>query len=192
MTEQDQKVFCPSCGELVEPLIMLTGGEELVHCSVCGIDLTKRTYARKAVDRILIADDSNVMRKYVAGLLVDRGAAKDVVESEDGRVFLSQLSGLLKNKAAVDLIILDVNMPVVNGIDAARTLRAIETGLKVERRIPILFLTIVRCDENFKKMMSLTKPAAYLNKGASQDKEEFGKRLLDVIDRIRGLSGVSA
>lgn len=188
MVEKSPKVFCPSCGEMVEPFVMITGGEERMHCSECGLDLSKKEFKKRVMDRILIADDSAIMRKQVSELVVSKGITKDIIESENGRTFLSQLSDLLKANAQVDLVILDVNMPVINGIDAARTVRALEAGLKRTRKIPILFFSIVKCDENFKKIMNLTKPSAYLNKGNSSDKEEFSRRLLDVIDRIRDIA----
>lgn len=188
MTAQIPKVFCPSCGIMVDPFVMITGGEERIHCTECGLDLSKKEFKKQGLDRVLIADDSAIMRKQVSEFMVNSGMAKDIIESENGRMFLSQLSDLLKVKATVDLIILDVNMPIINGIDAARTVRALETGLKLTRKIPILYFSIVKCDENFKKMMTLTKPSAYLNKGASPDKEEFSKRLIDVIDRIRDIA----
>ncbi len=188
MTEKIPKVFCPSCGEMVDPFVMITGGDERIHCTECGLDLSKKEFKKKVMDRILIADDSAIMRKQVSEFMVNSGITKDIIESENGRTFLSQLSDLLKAQASVDLIILDVNMPVINGIDAARTVMAIETGLKLSRKIPILFFSIVKCDENFKKMMNLTKPSAYLNKGNSSDRDEFSRRLLDVIGRIRDVA----
>lgn len=184
MTEQIPKIFCPSCGEMVDLFVMITGGEERIHCTQCGLDLSKKEFKKKIMDRILISDDSSIVRKQVAELVVNSGIAKDIIESENGRVFLSQLSDLLKNNASVNLIILDVNMPIINGIDAARTVRAIETGLKLTQKIPIVFFSVVKCDDNFKKIMNITKPSAYLNKGNSADKEQFGKRLLEVIDRL--------
>ncbi len=188
MADKIPKVFCPSCGEMVDPFIMITGGEERIHCTECGLDLSKKEFKKKVMDRILIADDSAIMRKQVSELVGSKGISKDIIDSENGRIFLSQLSDLMKANATVDLIILDVNMPVINGIDAARTVRALETGLKLSRKIPILFFSVVKCDENFKKVMNLTKPSAYLNKGNSADKEEFSRRLLDVIGRIRDIA----
>ncbi len=185
MTDRVPKVFCPSCGEMVDPFVMITGGEERIHCTECGLDLSQKEFKKKTMDRVLISDDSAITRKQVTELITSSGIAKDIIESENGRVFLSQLSELLKNKAQVDLIILDVNMPIINGIDAARTVRALEAGLKLAQKIPIVFFSVVKCDENFKKIMDITRPAAYLNKGNTADKEQFGKRLLDVINRIR-------
>lgn len=185
MPGQVPKVFCPSCGEMVDPFVMIAGGEERIHCTECGLDLSKKDFKKKTMDRILISDDSSVTRKQVTDLVAGKGIAHDIVESENGRIFLSQLSDLLKQQAPVDLIILDVNMPVINGIDAARTVRALETGLKLAHKIPIVFFSVVKCDEKFRKMMDITKPAAYLNKGNTADKEQFGKRLIEVIDRIR-------
>ncbi len=187
MSSQVPKVFCPSCGEPVDIFVMISNGEERIHCSECGLDLSKKVYKQEILNRIIIADDSTIMRKQVAEALINSRISIDLIESENGRAFLSRLSELFKNNLDVDLAILDVNMPIISGIDAARTMRAMETGLKKTKKIPIVFFSVVKCDDNFKKIMNLTKPAAYLNKGNSTDKEQFRKRLIDVIDRIHNV-----
>ena len=56
-------------------------------------------------------------------------------------------------------------MPVVNGVNAAIAMRAIEKGYDLKKPIPILFFTAKQCDETFKKVLSYTTPAKYINKG---------------------------
>ena len=68
--------------------------------------------------RILIADDSSVVRRGVCGIL---SAEKDLQicgEAKDGSEALQKARELLP-----DLILLDISMPGMNGLEVARRLR---------------------------------------------------------------------
>lgn len=79
---------------------------------------------------ILAVDDSASMRQMVAFTLKQGG--HEVVEAEDGQKALNAA----KSKA-FNLVISDVNMPVMDGISLIRELR----GLPSYRFTPILMLT---------------------------------------------------
>ncbi len=78
----------------------------------------------------MTVDDAATMRKMVAFTL--RGAGYTVVEAVDGNDALAQL-----RQRPVDLVITDVNMPGINGIDLVGRIRAMATL----RAVPILLLT---------------------------------------------------
>lgn len=78
----------------------------------------------------MTVDDAATMRKMVAFTL--RGAGYQTVEAPDGQVALSMLQ-----TQKVDLVISDVNMPGMNGIDLVRHIRQ----LPHMRTVPILMLT---------------------------------------------------
>ncbi len=80
--------------------------------------------------KILAVDDSVTMRQLVKMTLTQSGY--DVVEAEDGAKGLEKAS-----TAAFDLVLSDVNMPVMNGLDLVRSLRK----LAQYRFTPILLLT---------------------------------------------------
>ena len=79
---------------------------------------------------ILIVDDSVSMRQMVTFTL-QQGGYK-VIESEHGQDALNKLAG-----ATVDLILTDLNMPVMDGITLIRNVRK-QPALKSK---PILMLT---------------------------------------------------
>jgi two-component system chemotaxis response regulator CheY len=79
---------------------------------------------------ILAVDDSKTMRDMVSFTL--RKAGFDVAEAEDGQAALSKLS-----TKKFDLIITDLNMPVMDGITLIKNVRA--GG--AHRGVPILILT---------------------------------------------------
>lgn len=79
---------------------------------------------------ILAVDDSASMRQMVAFTLKEDG--HEVVEAEDGQKALNAAKG-----KAFNLVISDVNMPVMDGISLIRELR----GLPSYKFTPILMLT---------------------------------------------------
>jgi two-component system chemotaxis response regulator CheY len=81
--------------------------------------------------KVLVVDDSSSIRQRVSAALV--GAGFEVVAAVDG------LDGLAKLGAAKDLalVIADINMPRLNGLDMISRIRADEKTAA----IPILVLT---------------------------------------------------
>lgn len=79
---------------------------------------------------ILMVDDASTMRKLIGFTL--RGAGYDAVEASDGHQALEVLAS--RN---VDLVVSDINMPVMNGIELTRRIRK----TSVHRNTPILILT---------------------------------------------------
>ena len=78
--------------------------------------------------RILIVDDEQDIRRVLRLVLESRGY--EVVEMEDGVSAVDYLVG----DATVDLVIMDIMMPEMSGVDATVKIRRFST-------VPILFLT---------------------------------------------------
>ena len=68
--------------------------------------------------RALIIDDSRFVRSYLRGLLQAKGI--DCVEAADGQAALNQLH----IGEHFDLVLLDWNMPVMNGLETLQNIRA--------------------------------------------------------------------
>jgi two-component system chemotaxis response regulator CheY len=79
---------------------------------------------------VLTVDDSKTMREMVSFTL--KSAGYSVVEAEDGQKAIE-----VAGKNSVDLVITDLNMPVMNGIDLIKSLRKTPQY----SRTPILMLT---------------------------------------------------
>ena len=79
---------------------------------------------------ILIVDDSESIREVVSFTLDNAGY--EVIVAVDGQDALKHFDG--KN---IDLLLTDLHMPVMNGIELIKEVRKIEAYA----RIPILFLT---------------------------------------------------
>jgi two-component system chemotaxis response regulator CheY len=80
--------------------------------------------------RILTVDDSKTMRDMVSFTL--RKAGFEVNEAEDGKKALTVL-----NANRIDLIITDLNMPIMDGISLIKNVRSSAQ----HRGVPILILT---------------------------------------------------
>jgi CheY-like chemotaxis protein len=73
--------------------------------------------------RVLIVDDASVNRKLMMRLLKNQGHYCD--EAEDGLVAVQQVANALKAGNPYDTILMDFEMPVMNGPTAAQKIRAL-------------------------------------------------------------------
>jgi CheY-like chemotaxis protein len=81
--------------------------------------------------RILVVDDNRTNQIVARAILEAAGAAVDV--ADDGRHALERLSG-----EAFDLVLMDVHMPRMDGVEALARIRAGEGG---RRDVPVIALT---------------------------------------------------
>jgi two-component system chemotaxis response regulator CheY len=86
----------------------------------------------------LVVDDFSTMRRIVRNLLKELGYA-NVDEAEDGAMALSKL-----RNESFDFVISDWNMPVMDGLDMLKTMRA-DAALA---KLPVLMVTAEAKKEN--------------------------------------------
>ncbi len=188
MAADSDKLYCPSCGEKVEYFVMLSEGDEIKHCSVCGLILheeaAEEQTSLKTLQHVVAAEDNALLLKTVTRMLQDKKISKTVDASKNGEEFIETVVNRVKSNKPISLVILDVNMPILNGINAAVIFRAIEKGYGKKRPTPILFFTSYKCDDTFKKVLKYCKPAKYINKGTGSSPEEFAERLYQVVFQL--------
>lgn len=68
--------------------------------------------------KVLIVDDSRTMRRLLSSFISP--VTEDIAEAGDGRDAL----GVLEREAPFDLALVDWDMPVMNGLDLVKTVRA--------------------------------------------------------------------
>lgn len=105
--------------------------------------------------KIAIADDHPLFRRGMAAMLRDIEDVELVIEAGDGEELLDKLAG-----ADVDVLLLDLSMPVMDGIEATRQLR------QHYPHIRILILTM-HDEEDLMDCLREEGAAGYLLKNAS-------------------------
>jgi len=116
--------------------------------------------------KILAVDDSKTMRDMVTFTL--RQAGFDVMEAADGQKALDAMNG-----SKFDLIITDINMPVMDGITLIKNVR---TGTS-HRGVPILILT-TESDDAKKAAGKSAGATGWLVKPFNPDK------LVELVNRV--------
>jgi two-component system, chemotaxis family, chemotaxis protein CheY len=93
-----------------------------LHADICKVSI-----------RALIVDDSSVMRKIVERSLRQAGIdLSEVFQAANGAEALSTLK-----ENPVDLILCDINMPVMDGIEFIKQLPSIESA----KNVPVVMIT---------------------------------------------------
>jgi CheY-like chemotaxis protein len=108
--------------------------------------------------QIWAAGFSGPVRDWFGGEL-GRAAEVDARAFRNGEELLMALSESLGKNRVPDLIILDLRLPVINGINSAVAVRAYELGFNRHERIPMVFLFDPPESSNFDKVLSFCQPA---------------------------------
>jgi len=104
---------------------------------------------------VLIVDDSSVMRKIVGRSLRQAGLdVGQVLEASNGSEALS-----LARENSLDLILSDINMPLMDGLEFVKQLRGIESA----QRTPVVMITTEAGEAHVVQALSLGA-SAYIRK----------------------------
>jgi CheY-like chemotaxis protein/HPt (histidine-containing phosphotransfer) domain-containing protein len=123
----------------VRPVELLKVLTEVLKISPSKTASVERKWVEKPAEavqplKILVAEDTHFNQKFIQRLLERWG--HDVVVVENGRLVIEKLS-----ETSFDLILMDVQMPIMDGYEAARAVRAAESGKDAEHHIPIVAMT---------------------------------------------------
>ena len=135
------------------------------HESTRGVRRTRRS--RPGRTKILIADDHPMLRRGIRELLERESDFQVVAEAGDGEE-AARLTGKLKP----DVVIMDVSMPRVSGLEATRQIKSEHPA------IAVLVLTIYD-DEEYIVGLLEAGAAGYLLKSA------YGQELVQAIRSVR-------
>ena len=119
--------------------------------------------------RVLVAEDEKINQIYMSHLL--RGAGHEVVLASNGREALARL-----HEEACDIVLMDVRMPVLDGLEACRQIREGAVG-EGRREVPVVALTAYATQ---------TDDPAYRDAGvtASVTKPTDERKLLSLIEEL--------
>ena len=82
---------------------------------------------------VLAVDDDMINLKLLKSMLMKTGNVAEVIEAGNG----SDAIGILKSRNDIDIILLDIIMPIMNGIEMLKVVRADENLMQ----LPIIVLT---------------------------------------------------
>ena len=120
--------------------------------------------------RVLIVDDSSVMRKIVDRSLRQAGLEiTEVIEASNGAEALARVQ-----ETRVDLILSDINMPTMDGLELVRQLQALDNA----KGVPIVMITTEAGETHVVQALS-SGARGYIRKPFSPD--QIKERLIPLL-----------
>ena len=120
--------------------------------------------------KILVVDDSSTMRQLIKMMLA-KHASCNISEAVDGQDAFEKING-----SSFDLILTDINMPMMDGLKLVSMVRRDE----VHKDIPIVIITTEGAQEDRQRALSLGANA-YITKPIQAPQ---------VINTVKGLLGI--
>jgi two-component system invasion response regulator UvrY len=111
--------------------------------------------------RVLIADDHRIVREGLKQVLADAPDMQVVAEAQAGEEVLAQVGALMAG-AGLDLVLLDIAMPGLDGLDVLQALK------REHPRLPVLMLSTYPERQYAVRCIRLGA-CGYLNKSADPD-----------------------
>jgi CheY-like chemotaxis protein len=179
--------YCLCCDEQVPFSVIERLGKKEIKCDYCGfvLDVQKPPDLGKSGERgyALIADDSKYTRRIIEDILKEKHFPGRIESFENGAALISAYAKLLSEKKPVAVAIIDLNMPLMDGLTAAATLRTFESQ-KNAGRVPIVFFSGEKADEDLKRKMEELAPAIYVNKATDPDPDKLAKRVEELVSFV--------
>jgi DNA-binding NarL/FixJ family response regulator len=177
--------YCPSCGKDVPFYTMNSSSGELDRCEYCSMEIhdVEDDHAPMSVGKVYVVEDTALIREMIKDIIISKDLAQEVKTCVNGAEFLAYFTRDLIKKSPPGIIMLDVVMPTLNGINTAIALRSVEKAFGM-RLTPILFFTVKEVDDTFKKILKYASPAMYINKGRDASPEKMQKRIEAVINKL--------
>ncbi len=120
--------------------------------------------------RFLIVDDDEINRLYLRMVLEGIGAHTD--EAENGRIAVEKVAG-----KKYDMVLMDISMPVMNGLDATKEIR------KIRKDLPVLAITANAFDEDIQRILESGLDDIVLK---PVDEEQLMNKISNWMGRSRG------
>jgi DNA-binding NarL/FixJ family response regulator len=119
------------------------------------------------MSKIIVVDDHDLFREGIKLLIENEGLGKVIAEAENGQVLLDLLKTLQP-----DLVIMDIEMPVMDGLEATRK------ALQIQPELKVLVLTMLNEKANYFEMTD-AGVCGFVLKTAG--KQEFEKAINTII-----------
>jgi CheY-like chemotaxis protein len=208
--------FCMCCGEEVPTVLVQRAGRPELNCIFCGFTIEILAPGQEAaqadagqpaaaaqaaaaapsepppaVPCIIAVDDADTHRSLLQGLLERSRLADEIVALHSGAEMVSTVARRFAEGQPVSLVILDVEMPAMDGFTAARFLRSLEAKMR-RPPCPVIFFTARKADDNLRRQMAALRPAWYCAKGVDAGRESFERRATCLIGHVTALLAAPA
>lgn len=128
---------------------------------------TLEGFKNRMAFRILVADDHEVVRRGLCSILQTQTGWEVCGEASDGRIAVE-----MAQKLRPDVVVLDISMPGLNGLEATRQM------LKAEPRMRVLILTQYDTDEVVREVLHAGARGFLL-------KTDAGRELIVAVEALR-------
>ncbi len=198
--------YCQECRREVDAITVSMGTEgiERLRCPECGafLDEGRDDFAealREGEDTVFSDESISVpvfpsvclvgypdeVGRIIEEQIIQKNLARDVQVLPNGEELIVRLIQSLNevNGEDIGLVVMEVPMPYINGINTAVAMRAIERTYANHNLIPLLFFTHKPCDDTFKKVIRFLNPAKYAHLGPSDERSQ----VVPVINKVISL-----
>ena len=115
-------------------------------------------------------------------MIREQRLAKECNSATGGGEFIEIAARGFKDGNPTDLVITEIRMPLLNGVQASIAFRHMEKAYGIMTPAPIVLFTELAGDANIAKAVEYLKPAKYLQ--AVADQAEFDTRAAALIERL--------
>lgn len=120
------------------------------------------------------------------------GALRDVAHTKNiskittaclnGAELIYEAARAFRAQKPVDLILTEVKMPIINGLNAALSFRNMERAYEIKNAAPIMFFTESPADDTMKKIVKYLNPSKHMQ--STSDLKEFKRRSEIILERM--------
>lgn len=140
-----------------------------------------------ALGTVLIADDEQLVRNIISDIFVDQGVASQVINCSNGGEMVKKFNELLASgDSPIGLLVVDLEMPVLNGLQTAMTIRKIEQSREL-MPVPILFFSGRKREPRLDDAMKKLRPSMYMYKGEGKAGMSAEQALRERVRKVVGL-----
>ncbi len=178
--------YCLCCDEMVPCNYVERYERKELTCAYCGftLDVQKAWESPRISDGYaLVAEDSKYIRDIILSVLKFCKFSKNLMPLYNGLELITAYSKLISERAAIDIAVIDLNMPIMDGLTAARTIRSIEAQHRLSA-VPIVFFSSVKADDSLKAQMEMLSPASYMNKGSDCHPDRIAERVRQLVSYL--------
>ena len=116
---------------------------------------------------VLVAEDSNLLAALLRDAFQAHGVAGEVKVYKDGHSFLAAYAEFAARQKPVRLLVVDIHMPGLNGLEAGREIRTMERNAKQDPT-PMIFFSSSELSPEIESAVADCFPARFVRKEEDQ------------------------